>query len=211
MPSASFSSFGTPTLQALEVLGLRDRDRLRQLDRRRVGRVAAGDDLVEARAVADGLRDRADLVEARGEGDDPGAADRAVGGPQADEAAERRRLLDRAARVGAERPRAPARRRPRPPSRPTSRRGRARGPTGCGSGRRPSSRWTSPSRTRPCSSCRAAGDPPRGSGPRPWSRRPGCSPARIFEPAVVSTPLVEITSLSAIGTPSPSARSTVVR
>ena len=39
----------------------------------------------------------------------------------------------------------------------------------------------------------------------------GMYPARIFEPAVVSTPLVEITSLSAIGTPSPSGCSATER
>ena len=39
----------------------------------------------------------------------------------------------------------------------------------------------------------------------------GTYPARIFDPAVVSTPFVEMTSLSAIGTPSPSAPSTVRR
>ena len=78
---------------------------LRELDRRRVAGVAAGDRPVEARAVADGLRDRADLVEARREGDDAVARDRAVGRAQADEAAERRGLLDRPARVGAEAPR----------------------------------------------------------------------------------------------------------
>ena len=39
----------------------------------------------------------------------------------------------------------------------------------------------------------------------------GTYPSRILEPAVVSIPFVEITSLSAIGTPSPSASSTVRR
>ncbi len=39
----------------------------------------------------------------------------------------------------------------------------------------------------------------------------GTYPARIFEPAVVSTPFVEMTSFSAIGTPSPSVSSTVRR
>src|SRR5207247_2141403 len=49
-----------------------------------------------------------DLVEARGEGDDAVARDRAVGRAQADDPAERGRLFDRAARVGAERPRGEA-------------------------------------------------------------------------------------------------------
>src|SRR5437588_13078068 len=77
---------------------------LRQLDRGRVALVAARDDRVEERTVADRACDRADLVEARGEGDDPVAGDGAVRRTEADVAAERRRLLDRAARVGAERP-----------------------------------------------------------------------------------------------------------
>ena len=36
-------------------------------------------------------------------------------------------------------------------------------------------------------------------------------PSRIFEPAVVSIPFVEITSLNAIGTPSPFGSSTTRR
>ena len=75
-----------------------------KLDGGRVPAVAARDDRVEERDVAHGLRDRADLVEARGEGDDAVARDGAVRRPQADVPAERRRLLDRAARVGAETP-----------------------------------------------------------------------------------------------------------
>ena len=39
----------------------------------------------------------------------------------------------------------------------------------------------------------------------------GTYPSRMREPAVVSMPLVEITSLSAIGTPSPTHSSTVRR
>ena len=76
-----------------------------KLDRGRVVLVPPGDDRVEQRDVADRLRDGADLVEARGERDDAEARDGAVGRAQADVAAERRRLLDRAARVGAEAPR----------------------------------------------------------------------------------------------------------
>ena len=45
------------------------------------------------------------LVERRGEGDHPVAGDRAVGGLQADDPAQRGRLADRAAGVGADRPR----------------------------------------------------------------------------------------------------------
>ena len=60
--------------------------------------------LQQERAVVDGARERADLVERAGEGDQPVAADGAVGGLQADDAAERGRLADGAAGVGAERP-----------------------------------------------------------------------------------------------------------
>ena len=83
---------------------------LGQLRRRRVERVATGDDRVEERDVAHRLRDRPDLVEARGERDDAVARDRPVRRPQADVPAQRRWLLDRAARVGAEPPRREPRR-----------------------------------------------------------------------------------------------------
>src|SRR5436309_163860 len=90
--------------QTLQIGLFRQLDGLRQLDGRRVALVAPGDERVEVGAVADRLRDRTDLVEARGKGDDPVARYGAVRRPEADVAAERRRLLDRAARVGAERP-----------------------------------------------------------------------------------------------------------
>ena len=94
---------------ALQVLALRDLDRLGQLDGRRVARIPARHDAVEQRVVADRLRHRADLVEARRERDDPVARDGSVGRAQADDPAERGRLLDGAAGVGAERPRCEAR------------------------------------------------------------------------------------------------------
>src|SRR5262249_12534152 len=100
---------GNADPEASEVLGLGQLDRLRALDGGRVARVAPGDDPVEQRAVADCLRVGADLVEAGGEGDDPVAADGAVRRAQADDAAERGRLLDRAAGVRPERPRREAR------------------------------------------------------------------------------------------------------
>ena len=157
IPSASFSSFGTPIRRPVRSSAVRELDRLGQVDGRRVARVAAGDDAsrgsAQSRTVfATGpiwsrLDAKATIAVAR---------DGAVGRAQADVAAERRRLLDRAAGVGAERPRREA-------GRDRGRRAAARaagharrGPTGCATGRRPSSRSTSPSRTRPCSSCRAA-------------------------------------------------------
>ena len=81
-----------------------------------------------------GARERADLVERRGEGDQAVARHAAVGRLQADDAAERRRLADRAAGVGAERHRRHAgrHRRRRPAARAARRRGR--GPTGCADG-----------------------------------------------------------------------------
>ena len=54
-------------------------------------------------AVLHVLREGADLVERRGEGDKPVARDAPVGGLEADDTAQRRRLADGAARVGARR------------------------------------------------------------------------------------------------------------
>ena len=105
MPSASFSSLRHADAHALEVLAARQLDvRARRRSSSRSSSRPA-DDPVEERAVAHVLRRRPDLVEARRERDDAVAADGAVGRPQADDPAERRRLLDRAAGVGAERPR----------------------------------------------------------------------------------------------------------
>ncbi len=70
------------------------------------------------RGVGDGVRERPDLVEAAGERDQPVAADAAVRRLDADHAAQRRRLADRAAGVGAERRAARTRRRPPPPTPP---------------------------------------------------------------------------------------------
>src|SRR5262249_31969270 len=94
--------------EARDVLRLGNLDRGRQLDGRRVARVAGGNDPGDARTSAPRPRQGADRVEARGEGDDPEARDGAVGRAQADDPAERGRLLDRAAGVGAERPRSEA-------------------------------------------------------------------------------------------------------
>ena len=146
-----------------------------QLDRGRVVRVAPGDDRVEERDVAHGLADRADLVEAGGEGDDPEARDGAVRRPQADVAAERGRLLDRAAGVGAEAPRGQAARHGRRRAASRAARHTRRGPTGCGKARRPSSPSRSPWRTRRCSSCRSPTGLPPGSGRRRSSRTRACS------------------------------------
>ena len=59
----------------------------------------------EQRGVGDVAGQRAGLVERRGEGDHPVAADGAVGRLQPDDPAQRRRLADRAAGVRADRPR----------------------------------------------------------------------------------------------------------
>ena len=106
IPSASFSSRGTPTRTPFRSSRLGDLDRLRQLDGRRVARVAAGDDPVEQRAVAHGLRrsgrpGRATTRTRRSRSARP--CRRSGRSPTI--AAERGRLLDRAAGVGAERPR----------------------------------------------------------------------------------------------------------
>ena len=126
----------------------------------------AAEDAGREGGVLHGAGERADLVEGRGEGHDSVAAHAAVGGLQADDAAQGRGLADRARRCRCPGPAAPSRRPPPPPSRPTSRRERARGPRGCGSSCRRCSRWTSPSRTRPCWPC------PGRSRPRPRAARP---------------------------------------
>ncbi len=117
----------------------------------------------EQRRIGDRRGERTDLVEARRERDEPVARHEAVRGLDADDTAERGRLADRAAGIGAEsqrgelggdRRRAAARRAARP---------RGWGRAGCGWARTPSSRSTIPSRTRRGSSCRhdgAGGDEP---------------------------------------------------
>ena len=98
------------------------------------------------------------------------ARDPAVGRLGADRAGDGRRLADRATGVGADRERRLERRDDRLTTRRRTRRGSARGPTGCGSGRRRCARWRSPSRTRPCWSCRGSASRPRAAG-SPGSRR----------------------------------------
>ena len=141
---------------AADVAGQRRRVVGHRLGRaRRVGRIGAGD---HRRAPAPRRRtvrvERADLIERRRERDQAVARHAAVGRLQADDAAERRRLADRAAGVGAERERRHAARRPRPPIRRSSRPACDRAPTDCAPARTPSSRSTSPSRTRRSWSCR---------------------------------------------------------
>ena len=68
-------------------------------------------------------------------------------------------------------PAGPRTRRPRRPGRPMSHRAPGTGPTGCGTGRTRSSRWRSPSRTRPCSSCPAAPRRPDAAAGSRWRRR----------------------------------------
>ena len=80
----------------------------------------------QQRGVGHVAGQRAGLVERRGEGDHPVARDRAVGGLEPDDPAQRGGLADRAAGVGADRPRRRARPPPRRPSRPTSRPARVR-------------------------------------------------------------------------------------
>jgi hypothetical protein len=69
----------------------------------------SGDDTEAARRVGDGGAEHADLIERRGEGDEPETADAPIGGLDADDAAERRGLTHRAAGLRAERDRDDAR------------------------------------------------------------------------------------------------------
>ena len=173
-----------PDAQAAQILALGELDRLGRPDAGRVAGVGAGDHAQRERAVAHGARERADLVERARERHGAVARDRAVGRLHADDAAQRGGLADRAAGVGAERERRHGRRPRQRPSRRWSRRARARDPTGCASGRRPSSRSTSPSRTRPCSSCRARPDPrPRSGAPRSPCTAAGSPRARASRPS----------------------------
>ncbi len=111
--------------------------------------VGAGDGGEQRRHVPGGAAQRAELVERGGEGDDAVAGDPAVGGLQPHHPAEGGRQPDRAAGVGAEGAEALARRQRRRAAARGAARGAGRGPTGCGRAGRPSSRWTSPWRTRP--------------------------------------------------------------
>ena len=79
----------------------------------------------QQRGVGDVAGQRAGLVERGGEGDHPVARDRAVGRLEPDDPAQRRGLADRAAGVGADRPRRECRRPPPRRCRPTSRPARA--------------------------------------------------------------------------------------
>ena len=99
-------------------------------DRGRVAVVAALHGAQQQRGVGDVARERSALVERRGEGDHPVAGDRAVGRLQADDPAQRRRLADRPAGVGPDRPRGEAGRRPaaaEPPEEPPGTRSRSQG------------------------------------------------------------------------------------
>ena len=122
--------------------------------RRGVGVVVAGHRGEDVGGVLDGPRERTDLIERRSEGEQPVARDAAVGRLEADHAAERARLADRSAGVGAERDRRQAggHRHRRAAARSAG--DAIRAPMGCGSRRAPSSRSTSPSRTRRSWSCR---------------------------------------------------------
>ena len=77
----------------------------RRVRRGRVGGVVAGHRGEHVGGVLDGARERPDLVERRAEGEQAVARDAAVGRLEADDAAQRGRLADRAAGVGAERDR----------------------------------------------------------------------------------------------------------
>ena len=70
----------------------------------RIHRIVSGDDIQHMRAIRHIARHGADLVERRRIGDETIARDAAIRWLHADDAAERRRLADRAARIGAERP-----------------------------------------------------------------------------------------------------------
>ena len=175
--------------------------RVRLGDRRGVERVVPADDVEHERGVLHRGGERADLVEAAGEGDEPVAADVAVRRLDPDHAAQRGRLADRATGVAAEgdggepggdgRGAAAARAAGHP----------ARGRAGCASGRTPSSRCSSPWRTRRGSSCRPRRRRPHGRRSTTVASYGGFQPSRIFDEHVVAMPRVHMLSLSATVTP----------
>ena len=128
------------------------------------------------RGVGHGRGERPDLVEARREGDEPVAGHAPVGRLHADHAAQGGGLADRAAGVGAESRARRSRRRPRRRCRPTTRPALGWGRAGCGWARTPSSRSTSPWRTRRGWSCRPGWRRPRRAARRPWRCTAGASP-----------------------------------
>ena len=92
-----------PEAQPLEVLAAGRLHPALDPDRGRVAGVAPLHRREQQRRVGDVAGQRPALVERGGEGDHPVARDRPVGRLQPDDPAERRRLADRAARVGADR------------------------------------------------------------------------------------------------------------
>ena len=112
----------------------------------------------------------------------------AVGRLQADDAAQRRRLTDRSAGVGAERQRRHARRHRRRRSAARCRPACGRAPTGCAPGRTPSSRSTSPSRTRRSWSCRRSTAPAASRRATTVASYGGTYVSSIRDEAVVRTP-----------------------
>ena len=201
IPSASFSSVGTPmrTPSRLSAVGSSTGSGSSTVVESQGSR--PGDDRVEERAVPHGLRQRADLIEAGREGDDAVPRDGAVGRPEADDAAQRGGLLDRAARVRAERPgrEAPG----------DGRRRASRGPAGHAS-RIPGVRRWAVGRVL---GRRAHGElvhvrlAEQGQAGRlaawrrPSSRRRARSPRGSSSRRSSATPSVVMQSLSAIGTP----------
>ena len=119
-----------------------------------IPRVVAGDHLQEQCGVLDRQGHGADLIERGGERDQAVAADEAVGGLEADDAAEGGGLADGAAGIGAEAAEAHAGRRRRRRHRRWSRRGRSWCSRDSWWGRRRSFRWRSPWRIHRGWSCR---------------------------------------------------------
>ena len=92
-----------PDAHAAQILAQRVGGRLeRPVDAGRVHRIVPAHRVVGQRGIFDRARERADLIEARGEGDQAVARNAAVGRLEADDVAERGRLADRAAGIAAE-------------------------------------------------------------------------------------------------------------
>ena len=159
------------------------------------------------RRVAHGARHRPRLIQRRGERDDAPARTAAIGRLHADDAADRRRLADGAARIGAGAGERRARRHRR---RRTARRtaghqalvAPARAPRIEHGAVMAGLVRTTPWRIRPCWSCPASPRRRSTNSASPWIRRSARNCSRMLLPAVVRTPLVQNRSLIASGRPS---------
>ena len=171
-PSAT-DSFGQPKRALMDALpASRHPDRRIEARSRRACRGRRS--RVTARRVVHRCAEDANVVERRRERDEPEAADAAVRRLDADHTAESAGWRTSRPSPSRVRSRRSLTRRP-PPSRPMSRQARGPARADCASVRTRCARWTSPSRTRPCWSCRREWRPLRAACERPSLRTGSCN------------------------------------